>query len=56
MRTKTIKKLIPLILFDIAMAKHLILAEEYEAAKDIIEKRLEQLPSEQLLDLLPDRD
>jgi hypothetical protein len=56
MRTKTIKKLIPLILFDIAMARHLILAEEYEAAKIIIEKRLEILPSEQLLDLLPDRD
>ena len=55
-RIKTIKKLIPLILFDIALAKHLILAEEYEAAKIIIEKRLEQLPSEQLLDLLPDRD
>jgi hypothetical protein len=55
-RTKKIKKLIPLILFDIAMAKHLILAEEYETAKDIIEKRLEQLPSEQLLDLLPERD
>jgi len=56
MRTKTIKKLIPLIIFDIAMVKHLILAEEYEAAKDIIEKRLEQLPSEQLADLLPERD
>jgi len=56
MRTKTIKKLIPLVIFDIAMVEHLILAEEYEAAKDILEKRLEQLPSEQLLDLLPDRD
>lgn len=56
MRTKKIKKLISLILFDIAMAKHLILAEDYEAAKDIIEKRLEQLPSEQLLDLLPERN
>jgi len=56
LRAKTIKKLIPLILFDIAMAKHLILAEDYEVAKDIIEKRLEQLPSEQLSDLLPDRD
>ena len=29
MRTKKIKKVISLILFDIAMAKHLILAEEY---------------------------
>ena len=56
LRTKTIKKLIPLIIFDIAMVEHLILAEEYESAKDIIEKRLEQLPSEQLVDLLPDRD
>jgi len=56
MRTKTIKKLIPLVIFDIAMTKHLILAEEYEAAKDIIEKRLQQLPSEQLLDLLRYKD
>jgi hypothetical protein len=55
-RAKTIKKLIPLILFDLALVEHLILAEEYKAAKEIIEKRLEQLPSEQLLDLLPDRD
>lgn len=54
LRTKKIKKLISLILFDIAMAKHLILAEEYEAAKDIIGRRLEHLPSEQLLDLLPE--
>ncbi len=45
-----------LILFDIAMAKHLILAEDYEAAKDIIEKRLEELPSDQLLDLLRYKD
>jgi hypothetical protein len=56
MRTKTIKKLISLIIFDIAMVKHLIFAEEYEAARDIIEKRLEQLPSEESFDLLPDRD
>jgi hypothetical protein len=55
-RKKTIKKLVPLIIFDIAMVKHLILAEEYKAARDIIEKSLEQLPSEESFDLLPDRD
>jgi hypothetical protein len=56
MRTKTTKKMIPLILFDIAISEHLILAEQYASAKEIIEKRLEQLPSEELLDLLPPRD
>jgi hypothetical protein len=56
MRAKTIKKLVPLILFDIAMVEHLILAQEYEPAKAMIEQRLAQLPSEELLDLLPDRD
>ncbi|MEJ2167509.1 MAG: hypothetical protein P8X90_18435 [Desulfobacterales bacterium] len=56
MRTKTTKKMIPLILFDIAMIEHLILAEQYGSAKEIIQKRLEQLPSQELLDLLPARD
>ena len=56
MRTKTNKKLIPLIIFDIAMVEHLILSQEYESAKEIIEQRIEQLPSEELFDFLPDRD
>ena len=56
MRIKTTSKMIPLILFDIAIIEHLILAEQYASAKEIIEKRLEQLPSEELLDLLPQRD
>jgi hypothetical protein len=56
MRTKAIKKLIPLIIFDIAMVEHFIFAEEYKSAKAIIEQRIEQLPSDELLDLLPDRD
>jgi len=56
LRTKTTRKKIQLILLDIALVEHLILSEDYAVARQIIEQRLEELPAEELMDLLPQRD
>jgi len=55
-KTNTTKDSIELINEDIKLAEHLIVAEEYESARELVEPRLLQMPAGDLSDLLPGKD